>query len=355
MNPGGVAFLENLLAVQQKIIPEMVELLDKRYHILKKIYYNQPIGRRGLSQELNLGERIVRTEVNFLKEQGLININSIGMVVTEEGENILGSLEELIHSINGLSKIEEKLQRYLNISKVIIVPGDIDEDSTVLKEMGRVAAGYIKNLITNNSIISLTGGSSVAQVIENFPKINKSGVMVVPARGGMGRDVETQANALASKLASKIGGNYKLLHVPDNISYEALETMMNEPDIKETINYISKADILIFGIGRADEMSRRRGMSEDSIQDLLSKGAVAEAFGYYFGKNGEIIYITPTMGVNFSDVASIKNVIAVAGGKNKAHAIIATKTHNSSGVLITDEGASREIIKIVENGNNFNV
>lgn len=355
MNPGRVAILENLLAVQQKIIPEMVELLDKRYHILKKIYYNQPIGRRGLSQELNLGERIVRTEVNFLKEQGLIIVNSIGMVVTEEGENILGSLEELIHNINGLSVIEEKLQRYLNIFKAIVVPGNLDEDMTVLKEMGRVAAGYIKNLVTNNSIISLTGGSSVAQVIENFPKINKNDVLVVPARGGMGRDVETQANALASKLASKISGNYKLLHVPDNISHEALETMMNEPDIKETIEYISRADILIFGIGRADEMSRRRGMSEDSIQKLLERGAVAEAFGYYFDEKGDIIYISPTMGVNFSDVGTIKNVIAVAGGKNKAYAIIATKTHNNSGVLITDEGAAKEIIKIVEDGNNFNI
>ncbi|MDF2674923.1 MAG: sugar-binding transcriptional regulator, partial [Clostridiales bacterium] len=295
-NPGGVTFLENLLALQQKIVPEMVELLDKRFHILKKIYYNQPIGRRGLSQELSLGERIVRTEVNFLKDQGLIIVNSIGMVVTEEGENILGSLEELIHSINGLSEIEEKLQRYLNISRVIVVPGNLDEDKTVLKEMGRVAAGYIKNLITNNSIMSLTGGSSVAQVIDNFPKINKPNVLVVPARGGMGRDVETQANALASKLASKIGGNYKLLHVPDNISHEALETMMNEPDIKETIEYIGKTDILIFGIGRADEMSRRRGLSEENTQDLLDKGAVAEAFGYYFDEKGDIVYISPTMG-----------------------------------------------------------
>lgn len=45
----------------------MIDLLKKRYEILKTIYYNQPVGRRALSQELNLGERIVRTEVEFLK------------------------------------------------------------------------------------------------------------------------------------------------------------------------------------------------------------------------------------------------------------------------------------------------
>jgi central glycolytic genes regulator len=169
----------------------------------------------------------------------------------------------------------------------------------------------------------------------------------------MGRDVDTQANTLVSKLARKVGANYKLMHVPDNVSHEALEMMRNEPDIKEITNYISMADILIFGIGRADEMSRRRGLSDEKTQELLEKGAVAEAFGYYFDKNGEIIYITPTMGLNFNDVTSIRNVIAVAGGKNKAHAIIATKTRNNSEVLITDEGAAKEIIKIMESEQNF--
>jgi central glycolytic genes regulator len=344
-----VTILNKLLQLQLKVVPEMVELLDKRYSILKNIYYNQPIGRRALSQELSMGERVVRTEVNFLKDQGLIDVNSIGMMVTKEGENILESLEEIIHEINGLNKIEEKLKNYLKLAKVIVVPGDLEEDRTVLKEMGRVAAAYIKDLIDNDSIITLTGGSSVSQIVENFPKINKNNVIVVPARGGIGKNVETQASTLAAKLAAKIGASHKLLHVPDNLNHEALETMSNVPEIKEIIEIISKANILIFGIGRADEMARRRGLTEEEVQEILNKGAVAEAFGYYFDKSGNIIYKTPTIALNFEDVKNIKNIIAIAGGKNKAEAIIATKTHNPSVTLITDEGAAREILRIKGN------
>lgn len=339
--------MKNLLMLEQKVVPEMIELLDKRYHILKSIYYNQPIGRRALSQELGMGERIVRTEVNFLKDQGLIDINSIGMMVTKEGENILISLEEIIHEINGLSNVEEQLQRYLGIIKVIVVPGEVDKDITVLKEMGRIAAGYIKNLISNNSIVALTGGSSVEQVVENFPRINKHNVLVVPARGGIGRDVETQASTLAARLAQKIGANHKLLHVPDNLSHEAFETMMNEPDIKETVESISKADVLIFGIGRADDMCRRRGLTAAQTKDLLDKGAVAEAFGYYFNKEGEVIFITPSMALSFNEVKDIKNIVAVAGGTKKAEAILATRTYNPEMALITDEGAAKEILRII--------
>lgn len=339
--------MKNLLMLEQKVVPEMLKLLYKRYNIIKSIYYNQPIGRRALSQELDIGERIVRTEVNFLKDQGLIDINSIGMKVTKEGESILNSLEEIIHEINGLSSVENNLQKYLGVIKVIVVPGDVDNDKTVLKEMGRVAAGYIKNLIKDDSIVALTGGTSVEQVVENFPRENKKDVLVVPARGGIGRDVETQASTLASQLAQKIGANHKLLHVPDNLSHEALETMMNEPDIRETIEKISKADVLIFGIGRADEMSKRRGLSDNETTNLLHKGAVAEAFGYYFNKNGEVIFKTPTMGLNFDDVKNIRNIVAISGGKNKAEAIIATKTYNPAMILVTDEGAAKEMLKLI--------
>lgn len=335
-----------LLSLQQKIIPEMVELMDKRYCILKKIFYNQPIGRRALSQALNMGERTVRTEVNFLKNQGLIEINSIGMIVTKDGENIIENLEEMIHEINGLSDIEKKLKNVLNLEEAIVVPGDAEKDDTVLREMGRVAANRIKDLIKDNSIIALTGGSSVAQVVQNFPKINKNNVLVVPARGGMGRDIKTQASTLAAELAFKIGANYKLLHVPDNLSNEAIETIANEPDILDTIEKISKADLLVYGIGRASDMSKRRGMNEHEIEMLKKSGAVSEAFGYYFNKDGKIVYKTPTIGLNFEDIGNINNIIAVAGGKNKAEAIISTKTSNNSLILVTDEGAANAILKI---------
>lgn len=338
--------MNNILSLQQRIIPEMIELLKKRYKILKSIYYNQPIGRRALSQELNMGERIVRTEVSFLKEQGLVDINSIGMMITEDGENILEKLEEMIHEISGLSNIEETLQKYLGIYKVKVIPGDIENDNTVLKEMGRIAANYIKSLIEDNYIIAVTGGSSVAQVVDNFPKINKNNLLVIPARGGIGRIVETQASTLASKLALRIGAGYKLLHVPDNLSRDALETMLNEPDIKDTVEKISKSNILIFGIGRADEMAKRRGLSDDEINELLQKGAVAEAFGCYFNKSGDIIYKTPTMTLDFEDVKNIEHIVAIAGGKSKAQAVEAVKTRNPNMVLVTDEGCALELLKL---------
>lgn len=86
--------------------------------------------------------------------------------------------------------------------------------------------------------------------------------MIIPARGGLGKKVETQANTLAANLAYKLDASYKLLHAPDNLSDNALNSLMNEAEVKELIESIHTSNILIYGIGRADEMARRRGLEK---------------------------------------------------------------------------------------------
>lgn len=340
--------MQEILVLQQKIIPEMMEILEKRYKILRTIYYNQPIGRRILADSVNMGERIVRTEINFLKMQNLIDINTPGMTITEEGEEIISKLKDFIHELKGLSEIEELIKERFKLQEVIIVPGDIDEDNTITKELGRVAANYIKKILKDKDIVALTGGSTIKEVVDNLPKLsNLKDVLVIPARGGMGRNVETQANTLAAHFAKRVGGSYKLLHVPDNLSNDSLNTLINEKDIKEIVENIQNANVLLFGIGRADEMALRRGLGNGQLDDILKLGAVGEAFGYYFNENGEMVYSTPTIGVNDDVISKIPNRIAIAGGQSKAEAIVAIESNLYESVLITDEGAARKIIDIL--------
>jgi central glycolytic genes regulator len=337
-----------ILNLQQKIVPELLEVLQKRYSILKTIYYNAPVGRRMLSNLLGMGERVVRTEINFLKKQNLIDITSEGMKVTEEGEEVLDKLKYLIHDIKGLYEVEKYLEKSLNVKKVFIVPGDADDNEIILNEIGKTAANYIKERLNDNNIIALTGGSSVKKIIDNIPHIRlKNDIMVVPARGGMGGNVDMQSNTIAAKLAEKLGAKYKMLHVPDNLSDSALKTIQKEKSIKEVLELINNSDILIYGIGRATKMAEKRGLGKNIIQKLEDLGAVGEAFGCYFNIEGEIIFSTPTIGIKNEQMINIETSIAIAGGKRKARAIIATEMYSKSSVLFTDEGAAMEMMKIL--------
>lgn len=341
--------MQEILALQKKIVPELVEILEKRYNVLRTIYYNQPIGRRILASELNLGERVVRTEINFLKSQNLIEINTPGMTVTAEGQQVVDKLKEFIHEIKGLNYIEEYIKSYLGLKDVIIVPGDVETNPTVLKELGKAAANYAKGIIKDNDIISITGGSTIKEVVDAFPKINNiSNVLVVPARGGMGRKVESQANTLAASLAKKINGSYKLLHIPENVSTEVLEGLLKERQVKDVIDCIHNSNVLIYGIGNAIHMAMKRGADEKHISNLEELGAIGEAFGCYFNRDSKVVSENTSVGININDAKKINTHIAVAAGENKVEAIIATEMYNVNAVLVTDESAGRKIAEIIK-------
>lgn len=339
--------MERFINFIRKIAPEMLELLEKRYAILKNIYYNQPIGRRLLAAHMAIGERIIRRELDFLKEQQLIRVTPAGMELQPEGLEVINQLQDFIRTLKGFHQMEERIRDLLSIEEVHIVPGDVDKDPSVKKEMGRVAASIIRREMKEDSIIAVSGGSSVAEVAEQMPvHHNQSNIEVIPARGGLGEVVEYQANTIAAKLAARIGGKYKLLYVPDNLRWEALEKIITEPAVRDVVNKIKAASMLVFGIGRADDMATRRRLAPEFIQLLKRKGATAEALGFYFDSKGNIVYTSSSVGLSLQDYSNIPRAIAVAGGTKKAQAIIAANLFRRKTVLVTDEGAAREIIRI---------
>lgn len=343
--------MDNILKLQKKIIPEMIDLLEKRYRILRNIYYNQPIGRRGLANNLGIGERIVRAEVNFLKKQGLLEIKSMGMNVTDEGKIIIDELKDFIHSLKDISGLQETVKAKLGVSDVIITPGNLDTESLIFKDVCRTGANYLSEIIDNSSekknIIGVTGGTTMAELAEEMKEYKKENdILVLPARGGIGKNLETQSNNIAAKLAEKVKGAYKLLHVPDNVGKKALETLLQIDEIKELNNMTKKMDILVFGIGRADDMARRRKLNQNTLDLLKENGAVAEAFGYYFDINGEIKMESSTFGLKLADFKKIPTVIGVACGTKKAEAIIAISTLRENMTIVTDEGTARKILEM---------
>ncbi len=340
--------LKDILRLQIRIVPELVEVLEKRYSMLRCIYYNQPIGRRVLANKLQLGERIIRTETGFLNDQNLINISAAGMTVTKDGEEIIEKLREFLIETRDISGIEEKLKVAMAVKKVIIAPGDSDTDYSVLREIAKEAASYLKNVLKSDDILGITGGTTVKEVVDSIVSNNQyKNVMVVPLRGGMGRKVETQANTLASVLAGKLGGSYKMLHIPDNLSHEVMESLMKEDEISETVKVIQNASIMLYGIGNAEHMAKKRGLSENKIQRIKSLGAVGEAYGCYFNEKGEVVYSSPSLAMSIKDIKKDILHLAVAGGKKKAKAILSTCRGNGNGVLFIDEAAAEEILKLL--------
>ncbi len=338
-----------LVEMEKRILPELVEVAEKRYYILYTVFYNQPVGRRMLSSITGMTERVIRDEVNILKSQGLLTISAEGMRVTGDGEEVLETLRTFVHDLKGLSEPENYLQQKLSIGNVAIVPGDVDKNHSLLNEMGKKAATILTDMINDNMVLAVAGGSAIAAMSDVFTLDKQyDGLTVVPARGGLGREVEFQANTITAVLSKKMNANYQFLNIPDDISAGSLKVLLQEQRIKEVIDLVKKADILIYGIGRADVMAARRNLDEETMKLLENVGAVAETMGYYFNINGEIVYTTGTISMNLGEMSKVTHKLAISGGTAKSEAILASCRAMPPENLVIDEGAARRIIELIK-------
>ena len=341
--------MQNTLAALEKLLPEAIQLFKDRYCLLQTISENAPIGRRGLVSVLGLSERTIRKEVELLASQGLVNISHLGITATKEGEKLLEALYLPLQTLEEFSQLENQICQVLGLRQAVIVKGDVDLVEDVKGKLGRACGSILGMVLKNDCTVAITGGTTIFKMVESMPSQNESfkNITVIPARGNVGKKVEFQANTVAVELAKKLGAGYELLTIPDNLSNQSINLIKNEPQIQKILQKIAKTDIIIFGIGNAIKMAKRRKESQEILSLLTKKKAIAEAFRHYFDAKGRVVYATESIGVAPHIAMTIPIRIAVAGGTSKANAILATRDLLKNSFLILDEGAARAILKKV--------
>ncbi len=330
---------------QQRLLPEMNPLLQSRYRILQSVQLMQPIGRRTLAESLKMTEREIRKETDILRDQGLLDSQKSGMVCTSDGELVIEQLRALVYEWSGLTQLGKTLENHLGLQHVLVVPGDYNDDETVLTLLGKEAAQQFLSTIANEQVVAVTGGKSVASLAQFLQPVDGNhNVTFVAARGGIGHEMQMQANTLVATFAMQMEAQYRTLFLPEHLSEQAYQAMLTEPMVTEIMTYYDRADCVIHGIGSAEEMAIRRNSSAEDLRILEEKGAVSEAFGYYFNAEGDIVHRIRTIGIQLEQVEKCKHIIAVAAGKQKVNAMLSYfKVAPKQTIFITDEAAAKAI------------
>jgi len=337
-----------MLSVIEKVLPDAYELLLRRYNILNIVEQEGPIGRRLLSEKAGLTERLVRSEVDILKEYRLVSISSTGMSLTAEGFETLDQLSELLEEQSYYNEMEKDLSNYLQIQSTEIVPGRLEDDYKVQATMSKKTIEIINRLLGDGEqIVTVMGGTTLNEVANYMNEdlgYNRE-LLFVPARGGLGDDTKIEANVIAQRMAQQTGGQFRGLYAPEHVHEEIYEELLKEPEIKNTLELVESASLILYSIGNPLEMAKRRGLDESTLELLKDKEAVAEAFGEFINEDGEVVYKLSNIGLQSSALDEIEHVVTVAGGKRKATAIESyVKTAPSHTWLITDEAAANEIL-----------
>ena len=338
---------DDLIRLMQTLAPDLAEALMQRALVLERIAALAPVGRRQLAARLRMTERECRACADLLRAQGLISLDPAGMTLTDKARAMLPQVQALTRTVNDLTGLEEALARQLDADRVCIVPGDADADPGLIDEVGRLAAARVRDLLHTGATLAVAGGSTMAATARAMSSPSPLHVMVVPARGGWGKAVHTQANTLAAEIAARLGGHHRLIHLPDHMDEAARQEMLRLPDVREVMELIQRADVILHGVGCAEDMLREAKIAPGKARKLLADGAVGESFGAYYDRSGACLLESSSVGVDLARLTPQCRMIAVAAGSRKAEAIIAVLRHDRHALLVTDEGAAREMLRIL--------
>ncbi|MBP3428415.1 MAG: hypothetical protein J6M47_09170 [Clostridia bacterium] len=336
----------SILATLSLMAPDLMEEMELRALVLERVGALSPIGRRALAARLNLTEREVRSAADALREAGCLMQSAAGMELTAQGRALADAARTVSRGRRSLQQMEYVLSRRLNAERVCVVRGNAEQDESVLGEAARAAARQIRFLLQGAHVLAVSGGRTIARTAEAIEPAAPMDVTVVPARGGMVGDVRTQANTLAEAFAGRLGGGCRLLHLPDGLSRGAADELSHLPQVREALELLGHADVLLYGVGRARLLMERRGMSYAERDALERAGAVAEALGFYFDAQGRVVG-GRSVALREEQIGRTSRAAMVACGAGKAEAIAAVCAHHPHRLLVTDESAALRLLELL--------
>jgi len=225
----------------------------------------------------------------------------------------------------------------------------------MLKKLGAVATGYLKTILGKVSIIGMSWGTAIYEIVNAFePEVYKD-IEVIQMIGGIGAEnPDIDGTELARRLAEKVGGRYRYLHAPLIVeSADIKRAMMQERNVKGTLERVKKADIAIVGIGSTNpnvsSLIRAGYLNKKELSEIKKLGAIGDVCAKHFDIYGNLCQIDlneRVIGINIEELKKINYVIGIAGGKVKASAILGVLRGSYINVLISDDQAISEVLKL---------
>lgn len=344
--------MQDVFSMIQVIAPDVNQVLRTRFEILYQLSTtDNAVGRKLLAEKVNLSERSLRTIIQLMKEQSLVDVTHSGIKLTDHGEVAAELIADQFKDNRRLHDLEERLKIKLGLSDCWVVPGDLEKDEGVYQQLSQAVQQVLeRHLRFGNSTIAVTGGETLAHVGEGFTadlSTNRE-LIFVPARGGVGGGFNIQSNIVGGLMAQKTQSKYVPLFIPDTLEAGASQALLSDPSISQAVNLGKQADCLLVSVGSAQTMAERRELTENQQQLLTDQQAIGEVFGVFFNEKGQEVLKLPRIGIQLDEIQRIPLVLTVVGGASKAQAVEGyCQLVQNHGWLICDEGVATQILNEV--------
>ncbi len=316
----------------------MSQSLDERSLLVEvaRLYYEQNLTQAEIGHRVNTSRSTVSRLLQEARDSGIVTITIDYDVVRDHD-------------------LEATLQAEFNLIDVRVLRSYDRPMSVVRKGMGQLAARVLEGVVTNGSVLGISYGRSIADTVEQVRPTYYSDVMVVPIIGALGSDNPLiEGIDLTRELARKFGARYRYLHAPLLVEDRRVrDSLIQAPTVQEVLKIGAESDTVIIGVGALQ--AENSGIiwtgyiNTEERNRLQSISVVGHTCAQFFDMDGNILDIDinyRSISIGLEALRSIKNVIGVSGGVDKARAILGALQGRYINILITDDQAARRILEL---------
>lgn len=300
------------------------------------LFYEKGKTRDEIAEELAMPVADVSRLLQTARDQQLVEV-----IIHHPGETV--------------PELEQALISTFNLKQARVLRRDDASYEEMLTSLGELAADYFSSVLSQRSVIGVSWGSAIYQMIRAIPPMNMPDAEIVQLIGATGGESAlTDGPILARLLANRLGAPCHYIHAPLIVDSEAArDTFLRERSIQKALLRAEQADIALVGIGSTDtdmySLLKTGYVTPDELARIQKSGAVGDICAQHYAASGNWLNIDinrRVVGVTLDAVAKIETVIGVAGGRRKARSILAALKKQYVNVLITDEQAARAALQL---------
>ena len=238
---------------------------------------------------------------------------------------------------------EQLLIDRFGLKDAFVVPTPLDS-SAINQSIAQGAAHYVSDHLREDGYLNIGYGDTVSRMLGFLAKNREESLNVVSLTGGV------------SYYLPSVGTTAYSMHLfltPSPLvvsSRQVRDALLDEKSLQDVSTMTEYADMSVVGIGAAVEgatVLRNGILNEGELAVLKMQGAVGDVLNHFMDKDGNLIQTEiedRVISTDLDKLRQLKNVVGVAGGKDKVMAIKAVLNGGYLNVLITDSDTAAELL-----------
>lgn len=295
--------------------------------LVSEMYYIQEMTQKDIADRLGLSRPAVSRLLQTARDRGIVKIN-----IVDPSERLMA--------------LEEELAQAFALKGCRLCPSDTD--FSILKaRLGYRGAELLMANLKPGDVIGIGASSTVYEVTRALREMRDwPGLRVVPLSGGsLGTDGQPQINQVVHMAAQRLNAEFIYLNAPLYVGEDSIvQLLMGDTSIRQCTRLWDQLGHALIGIGTGSVVDTKDPYFRAALDAVGHSQVAAAVCGWFVDSEGNAIKGRNTTSVSCDQLKEARNVIAVAGGKRKARAILSVLRGKFVTHLVTDEDVAREIL-----------